>query len=162
MVTVTLTDSEGLSATQTFNVTVVSADVALTEFYGEHEHQQFAIRRSRTPWRIANAGPFNIDIYTSPDGSTPDQLLMSYPVTRQATWPRPAARRIPFRSRPQFDDIQSNYHLIAVADANGATSGIEFAGGIFYAQSVTASPPQNILYVFGQQQRQSATGAATP
>ena len=48
-----------------------------------------------------------------------------------------------------FDDVVSNYHLIAVSDADSSDSTVEFAGGIFVAASVTASPPQNILYVFG-------------
>ena len=48
-----------------------------------------------------------------------------------------------------FDDVASNYHLIAVSDADSSDSTVEFAGGIFVAASVTASPPQNILYVFG-------------
>jgi hypothetical protein len=51
---------------------------------------------------------------------------------------------------PQFDDIQSNYHLIAVADSSSdvVPSTVEFGGGVFYAEN-TASTPQNFLYVFG-------------
>ena len=52
---------------------------------------------------------------------------------------------------PAFDDIASDYHLIAVSDANSdpTQNTVEFAGGIFVAASVTQSPPQNVLYVFG-------------
>jgi hypothetical protein len=144
-VTITPTDSEGLPATPlTFYVNVVSAAVTLTDFAPSSDGSKLNV--SYTVTGAAAAGPFHIDIYTSPDGSTPDQLLQSVAIDGSADLPLTSGTA---SFTPQFDDIQSNYHLIAVADANGATSGIEFDGGIFYAQSVTASPPQNILYVFG-------------
>jgi hypothetical protein len=146
--TVTVTDSEGLPQSASFSVTIVSASVALTDFGVASGSSGLQLQVSYTI-ADANAAPFNIDLYTSPDGTTPDQLLQTLPVTSPTDLTETSGTPNTVSFTPAFDDIQSNYHLIAVADANGATSGIEFDGGIFYAQSVTASPPQNILYVFG-------------
>ncbi len=146
-VTVTLTDSEGVSPTpQTFTVNVVAPTVTLNSFTPSSDGSLLNISYTISG---GTADPFNIDIYTSPDGSTSDQLLSSvtvdgtnFPLT-VGTWTASLT--------PAFDDIQSGYHLIAAADgtSDAIPCTVEFAGGVFYAQSVTASPAQNILYAFG-------------
>ena len=147
--TVTLTDDSGAFVTKTFNVDVVSATVALTGFAASGDGSQLQVS-----YTVANAdaAPFNINVYTSPDGSTPDQLLTIYPVTASGDLTETSGTPHTVSFTPQFDDIQSNYHLIAVCDANPdpTQNTVEFTGGVFYAQSVTASPPENILYVFGR------------
>jgi Ca2+-binding RTX toxin-like protein len=142
--TVTLTDSEGQSTSIPFTVNVVSADVALTGFTTDGTNLDVAYSITG-----ATAGQFDIGIYTSPDGSTPDQELVPYTVNGTNS-PLTIGNHTAVIS-PAFDDIQSNYHLIALTDANSDPSEntVEFAGGIFVATSVAASPPQNILYVFG-------------
>ncbi len=146
--TIALTDQDGASATETFNVNVVSAVVTLNSFAPSSDGSQLQVSYS-----IANAAaaPFNINIYVSPDGTTPDQLLMSYPVTDSSLLTETSGTRHAVSFTPAFDDIASSYHLIAVCDSNSdpTENTVEFAGGIFVAASVTQSPPQNVLYVFG-------------
>ena len=100
----------------------------------------------------ADADAFNIDIYTSADGTTPGQLLMPYPVT--------VARDLAVGTQsvtiaPVFADIPSAYHLIAVSDANGTNSDgtlvdppVEFEGGVFAATDNTQTSPETVAYVF--------------
>ena len=146
---VTLTDSEGLSApTQYVTVNVASASVALTDFAVDPASSGSQLQVSYTV-ASANAAPFNINIYKSSDGTTPDQLLQTVPVTGSALNETSGTSTDTFAFMPQFDDTQSNYHLIAMIDANFTNNTAEFDGGVFYAASVTASPPQKILYVFG-------------
>ncbi len=73
--TITLTDESGVSATETFNVNVAAAAVTLNSFTASSDGSQLQVSYTVSD---ATAAPFNIDIYTSPDGTTPDQLLMSY------------------------------------------------------------------------------------
>jgi PKD repeat protein len=149
-VTVMLTDSEGVSAPAlTFNIDVESPTVALTGFAASSGGSQLQVSYTVTG---GTAAPFTIGIYTSPDGVTPDQLLQSVTVDGSSSSLPLGAGNDTASFTPQFDDIQSNYHLIAVSDTSSDTtqSTVEFAGGVFYAQSLTASPPQNILYVFGR------------
>jgi hypothetical protein len=143
--TITVTDSEGVSQSETFTVDVVSAAVTLTDFASNGTDLEVSYNVTGA----ASAGPFNINVYTSPDGSTPDQLLMSAPVTGSGNLTETTGTPHTFTFAPSFDDVQSGYHLIAVADAN-PSSAVEFDGGVFIAPSVTASPPQDILYVFGR------------
>jgi hypothetical protein len=142
--TIALTNSEGLPATLGFTVDVEAANVTLTGFTTDGTNLDVAYTVTG-----GTAAPFDIGIYTSPDGSTPDQELMSYTVNC-ANSPLTCGSYTAAIA-PAFDDIQSNYHLIAVSDANSDSSdnALEFAGGIFIAPSVTAVPPQNVLYVFG-------------
>ncbi len=145
---VTVTDSEGLSTPpQYFNVDVISPTVALTGFTANSDPSKLNLSYTVTG---STAAPFTVGIYTSPDGVTPDQLLQSVTVDGSTDLPLTAGTDTASFS-PQFDDIQSNYHLIAVTNATSdpTKNTAEFDGGVFYAQSVTASPRQNILYVFG-------------
>ena len=135
--TITLTDESGNSATQNFMVDVATAAVTLNSFSASSDGSQLQVS-----YTVANAtaAPFDIGIYTSPDGTTPDSELMSYTVngsnfpltTGTYTASFPAA----------FDDIASNYLMIAVSDADSSDSTVEFSGGVFVAPSVTASPPR--------------------
>ena len=75
--TITLTDDAGASITKTFNVTVVSAEVALTNFTPSPDHSELQVQYSVSG---TTSAPFNIGIYASSDGSSPDQLLTSYAV----------------------------------------------------------------------------------
>ncbi len=147
---ITLTESEGVpSPPQDFSVEVDSPTVALTGFAANTSSASSQLNVSYTITG-GTADPFNIGIYTSPDGVTPDQLLQSVYVNGGMDLPLTDGDDTASFAA-QFDDIPSNYHLIAVSDTSddSTKSTVEFAGGVFYAQSVTASPPQNILYVFG-------------
>ena len=75
--TITLTDDAGASITKTFNVTVVSAEVALTNFTPSPDHSELQVQYTISG---TTSAPFNIGIYASSDGSSPDQLLTSYAV----------------------------------------------------------------------------------
>jgi hypothetical protein len=112
----------------TFNVNVVSADVALTSFTTDGTNLDVAYTVTG-----ATAGSFEIGIYTSPDGSTPDQELMLYTV--DGTNSLLTAGNNTAVITPAFDDIRSNYHLIAVSDSNSGTTEdtVELAGGMFVA-----------------------------
>jgi hypothetical protein len=145
----TLTLSDGnVSVTESFSVYVLAGSVALTDFKPTSDGSQLQVSYTVS---TASTSPFNIDIYTSTDGTTPGELLMSYPVTDSGdlTVTSGTPRTVSFT--PAFDDFQSNYQLIAVADASTdtATNTAPFDGGIFVAASVTASPAQNVIYVFG-------------
>ena len=93
------------------------------------------------------AAAFNIDIDTSPDGTTVGQSLTSVSIDGSTDYPL-AAGTYTASFTPTFNDVQSDYHLIAVANATGIASTVEFDGGIFYAEN-TAISPQDFLYVFG-------------
>ena len=145
MVTVTLTNSEGASTPKSFAVTVVSAATVSLSSFSANSSGQLQVPYSITG---GTAAPFTIDIYSSPDGTTPDQLLTTVTVdgtSSSLSGPDTAT------FSPSFDDIPSNYHLIAVTNGNSDSiqSTVEFSGGIFVAASETADPPQKILYVFG-------------
>ena len=127
--TVTITPDgpgRGLGSPETFNVGRFVRGGDAQQFHGRSDGSQLQVSYS-----IANAAaaPFNIDIYTSPDGVTPDQLLMSYPVTG-SDLTETTSNTVSFPAA--FDDIASNYHLIAVSDANGVipTARPPNAGGI--------------------------------
>ncbi len=145
-VTVTLTNSEGASTQKTFAVTVVvsTATVSLTSFSANSDGSQLQVPYSVT----GMAAPFTIGIYSSADGTMPDQLLTSIKVdgTNFALTGTDTAM-----VTPSFDDIPANYHLIAVTNGNSdiTQSTVEFSGGIFIATSESANPPQKILNVIG-------------
>ena len=102
--------------------------------------------------RGAQSAPFNIGIYASSDGTSPDQLLTPCAVggadgsvTSELTV---GSHTILIRA--DYADPQDNYHLIAVADGSSdADDTLEFAGGIFEAADPTQDPPQPYICVFG-------------
>ncbi len=145
--TITLTDESGNSVTQNFTVSVAAAAVSLNTFTASSDGSQLQVSYTVSS---GTAAPFNIDVYTSPDGSTPDQLLMSDAVTVNGTNFPLTTGTYTASFTPTFDDIASDFHLIAVADANSDSTQntVEFAGGVFVAASL-ATPTQNIVYVFG-------------
>jgi hypothetical protein len=143
--TIKLTESDGEFVTQSFSVTVGAAAITLTNFSPASGNAALSVSYMAS----ADSGPFTIGIYTSPDGTTPDQLLTSYPVG--AVDPSELTAGTHTISTPtDFSDPQQEYHLIAVAD-NGGTDGstLEFSGGIFAATDPTQTPPQNYVCVFG-------------
>ena len=144
--TITLMDDSGASVNETFNVSVLAADVKLNSFIATSGAQ---LQVSYTV-STATAAPFTIGIYTSADGTTPDSQLTSVTIDGSIGLPLTTGTHTATFT-PAFDDTASDYHLIAVSDANSdpTQDTVEFAGGIFVAASVTQSPPQNVLYVFG-------------
>ena len=106
--TITLSDNSGATDPNvlTFNVDVLAATVTLTDFATQGSSLQVTYSVSG-----AASSPFTIGMYTSPDGTTADQLLSSYNVTdanelavgsHTVTIPPPAA------------DVSGDYYLIAV------------------------------------------------
>ena len=82
-VTVTLTDDSGnptQPAPLLFTITVTSADVALTNFSTAGNMLQVQYNIANPTNLTQSAAQFQIGIYSSPDGTTPDQLLTSYMV----------------------------------------------------------------------------------
>jgi Ca2+-binding RTX toxin-like protein len=143
-VSLTVTDDAGLSATQNFSVNVTGATVTLGTFTPSTDGSQFQLSYTVA---IAAAAPFNIDIDTSPDGTTPGQLLMSIPIDG-TTYPlNEGFHTISFT--PSFTDPQQDYHLIAVSDGDGSQSTVEFAGGAFYATDPTVSSAAAYVYAYG-------------
>jgi hypothetical protein len=143
-VSVTVTNDAGLTATQNFSVTVTGATVSLGTFMPSSDGSQFELSYTIAD---AAAAPFNINLYTSPDGTTPSQLLMSVPIDG-TTYPLDEGpHTIAFT--PSFTDPQQDYHLIAVSDADGSQSTVEFAGGAFYATDPTVSSAAAYVYAFG-------------
>ncbi len=78
--TVTVTNSAGVSsASESFTVNVLPAQVVIDSFVpSTTDPGALDVTYTITG---ANAEPFNIDLYTSSDGTTPDQLLMANAVT---------------------------------------------------------------------------------
>ena len=144
--TLTVTNSAGVSDSQQFTVTVSGASVALTGFTASPDGSTLDVAYTVSGGVSA---PFTIDTYTSPDGTTPGQLLGSVAVDG-TSFPLTAGSHVATLT-PAFDDIPSDYHLIAVSTASSdpAENTVAFAGGIFVAASLTQSPPQDVLYVFG-------------
>ena len=156
----TLTNSSGVSASEQFTVTVGAAQVAINSFTASTNAQSLQVTYTIT---VANAAPFNIDIYTSSDGTTPGQLLMSVPVNGSPGFSLNVGTNTATFSAV-FADVPSNYQLIAVSDANGTNSDgtfadpeVEFSGGIFLATDNTQNPAQTIAYVFGAPANNSGT-----
>jgi hypothetical protein len=144
--TIRLTDDSGASISKNFNVNVAAAAVALNSFTPSSDGSQLQVSYTVSG---GTAAPFNIDIYTSPDGTTPDQLLMLVAVDGSTDLPLTTGTHT--ASFPAaFDDVASDYHLIAVTDASTdpTQNTVEFAGGIFVAASVQ-TPTDNYVYVFG-------------
>ena len=119
-VTVTLTDDSGNTLAQpsplNFTATVTAANVPLTSVSAAGNWLQ-------VQYNVANAGsaPFPINIYSSTDGTTPDQLLTSYTVGgangNDLTVGDHTALIAPLAGTPSGD-----YYLIASADSGAATS----------------------------------------
>ena len=119
-VTVTLTDDSGNTLVQpsplNFTATVTAANVPLTSVSAAGNWLQ-------VQYNVANAGsaPFPINIYSSTDGTTPDQLLTSYTVGgangNDLTVGDHTALIAPPAGTPSGD-----YYLIASADSGAATS----------------------------------------
>ena len=152
---VSVTNSAGVSSwpPQPFTVTVLPAQVAIDSF----------VPSTTVPGALdvtytitgANAVAFNIDLYTSADGTTPDQLLMSVPV--DGTVFSVNIGTYTATISPTFADVPSAYHLIAVSDANGTNSDgtpVDAGSGILRRnlhRHATRRRPRNqtIVYVFG-------------
>ena len=142
--TITLTDQNGVPTTEMFDVYVVSAVVTLNSFTTDGNELRclvFGLRRRRPlPSTLTSTRRRTV--------RRPMNLLMSFAVnganspltTGTYTASFPAA----------FDDIPSDYHLIAVTDASSdpTQNTVEFGGGIFVAASATLDPQQNFVYVF--------------
>ena len=144
--TIALTDDAGESISKSFSVTVVNPDIALTSFTPSPDtyHSDLQVQYMVSG---VNSAPFNIGIYASSDGTSPDQLLTSYSVndsSKLAVSALPYTVDIPVT----YADPQESYHLIAVADAAPDNS-LEFAGGIFEATDNTVTPNQPYICVFG-------------
>ena len=113
--TITLTDESGATASETFTVHVTAADVALTDFSTDGHLLQVS-------YTISNdtSAPFQIGIYSSPDGMTPDQLLSSYPVgginSSELTASVSGSHTVSIT--PPAADVSGDYYLIAVADSD--------------------------------------------
>ena len=137
--TITLIDAGGATATETFTVHVRAADVALTDFSTDGHLLQVAYSVSND----TSSAPFQIGIYSSPDGITPDQLLGSYPVGNLDSSELTAGLHT-ISITPPGADVPADYYLIAVADSDATPEDNTrvFDGGIFRANDGTA-------YVFG-------------
>jgi Ca2+-binding RTX toxin-like protein len=144
--TITLSDGSA-SVTENFTVVVQMGEVTLNSFAPSSDGSQFQVSYTVA---TATAAPFDIDIYTSPDGTTPNILLTSVTVDGSTGLPLTVGTHTASFT-PAFDDFNTNYQLIAAYNSSAATtaSTIAFSGGIFVADSVTADPSQEVLYVFG-------------
>jgi hypothetical protein len=153
-VTVTIYDDAGLYATRTYTVDVATAAITLTGFSSSSDHSALSVS-----YTVANAdsAPFSIGIYTSPDGTTPDQLLTSYTVTDSSLLAENTGTPYSVTIPTTFSDPQQDYQLIAVADSGGTDgSTLEFPGGIFTSTDPTVGSSQVYVQVFG------APGGSTP
>ena len=135
--TITLSDSAGATDTKSFTVHVLASTVVLSGFAMDGSSLQVSYSVSG-----ATSAPFTIGIYTSPDGTTADQLLSSYAVGGTDTSELTVGSHsvsIP----PPSADVAGDYYLIAAADGAQTASGnpLIFAGGIFQGGGT--------VYVFG-------------
>ena len=127
-VTISLTDGSGATASETFNVNVLAANVALTGFTTNGSSLQVS-------YTIGNetSAPFQIGIYSSPDGTTPDQLLSSYMVggVNSSELIANSSNTVPIT--PPAADVPGDYYLIAVANSGltQADNAIVFGGESF-------------------------------
>ena len=136
-VSITLTDdsqqSVGGSSFVVTNVTVNSPTVALTDFSTDGRSLQvsYAVGGGTT-------APFQIDVYTSQDGTTPDQLLGTYTTSGGELSQGNQTVSI----APPAADLSGNYQLIAMIDGDTTDNPIPFDGGVFQGNDGT-------MYVFG-------------
>ncbi|MGA2068130.1 MAG: hypothetical protein ABSG86_24375, partial [Thermoguttaceae bacterium] len=146
-VTATVSDGQGSNPSTgkaTADFTVLDAGISLTDFSTDG-------RLLRVAYTITNpveecAAPFAINVYSSPDGTTPDQLLASATVADPSQLTA-GAHAVWFA--PPAQDVSGNYQLIALAegqgpDQNPLDSPVEFDPGIFQGGDGT-------VYVFGGQ-----------
>ena len=125
-----MTDASGATTTEpfTFHVNVLTADVALKDFFTNNEG---VLQVSYTIGNEASA-PFQISIYSSPDGTTPDQPLGSYMVGSNNS-----------------DELDEGSHIVPITESIANTSGdcyliavadntIPFDGGVFQTIAGTA------------------------
>ena len=86
--------------------------------------------------------PFQIGIYSSPDGTTPDQLLTSYMVggVNSNELSRPASHTVSIA--PPAADVSGDYYLIAQDDQPAANTQSSTAGfsGAATAPSMSSAP----------------------
>ncbi len=141
--TITLTDDSGTAITENFNVTVLDADFALTDFRPSADGT--ALDVTYTVTGSSSSAPFTIGIYSSTDGALPDSLLGSYAVgATDQTQPAVGTHEVPIP--PPTTDLPANYSLLAVADSDLTPDDntAAFDGGIFQATAAG----QTTVYVF--------------
>jgi hypothetical protein len=133
--TVAVTDDSGVSTSgPSFTLTVLAATVTLTDFTPSSDGSALDVSYTVTDSVDAQAAPFNISIYTSPDGSTLGTLVYSYEVSGSADLAASAAGvshtvEIPAAATTAL--AGGNCYLLAEADADPTP--VSFAGGIFDA-----------------------------
>ena len=120
-VTVTLTDDSGnptQPAPLLFTITVTSADVALTNFSTAGNMLQVQYNIANPTNLTQSAAQFQIGIYSSADGTTPDQLLTSYMVGGVNASELTVGNNHTVLLAPPAGALSGDYYLVAVADSD--------------------------------------------
>jgi hypothetical protein len=141
-ISVTVADAEFTSAPATISVTVTQPNLAITDFAVSADHAALEVEYSL----VDEASPFEIGIYASPDGTTPDTLLASYQVGGVAEPSELSAGSHTIFIAPPAGDIPGDYRLLAYAQAGVLPeySFMALASGIFRG-------PGGTVYVFGSE-----------